>query len=132
MGALFSFAVPRPPLRVTLNTIFPAAGEAFTIDAEGLPLSQPFDAWAVIETPGGDFYSMVLGQPWRLVPGAVPLALNVPGASVIEEVLLAMTLPPGLAPGAYTVTVALLPPGSLPAIENAIPGYGVQRIATIR
>ena len=132
-GVVFSYVIPTPPLQVTLNTIFPAAGQTWTVDAAVQPLAQRFDAWAVIQAPDGSFFSMVLGQPDRLIPGAAPLARNVPGLpSTFTAQLLSMTLPPGLAAGAYTVTVALLPAGSPLILEAAIPGYGVQRIATIR
>ena len=133
VGVVFSYVVPTPPLQVTLNTIFPAAGQTWTVDAAVQPLAQAFDAWAVIRGPDGTYHSMVLGQPGRLIPGAAPLVRNVPGLpSAFTAQLLSMTLPPGLAAGAYTVTVALLPAGSPPILEAAIAGYGVQRIATIR
>jgi uncharacterized repeat protein (TIGR03803 family) len=132
-GVVFSFVIPTPSLMVTLNTIFPAAGSLWTVNVAVQPLAQAFDAWAVIQGPDGTYHSMVLGQPGRLVPGAAPLARNVPGLpSAFTAQLLSMTLPPGLPAGAYTVIVALLPAGSPPALETAIPGYGIQRIATIR
>ena len=132
-GVVFSYVIPTPSLRVTLSTIFPAAGSPWTIDVAIQPLAQRFDAWAVIQGPDGTYHSMVLGQPGRLVPGAAPLARNVPGLpSAFTAQLLSMTLPTGLPAGAYTVIVALLPAGSPPSLEAAITGYGVQRIATIR
>ncbi|MEI6634444.1 MAG: choice-of-anchor tandem repeat GloVer-containing protein, partial [Chlamydiota bacterium] len=132
-GVVFSYVIPTPPLMVTLSTIFPAAGSLWTIDVAVQPLTQRFDAWAVIQGPDGTYHSMVLGQPGRLIPGAAPLARNVPGLpSAFTAQLLSMTLPTGLPAGAYTVIVALLPAGSPPSLEAAIAGYGVQRIATIR
>ncbi|MEI6633662.1 MAG: choice-of-anchor tandem repeat GloVer-containing protein, partial [Chlamydiota bacterium] len=56
-GVVFSYVIPTPPLRVTLSTIFPAAGSPWTIDVAVQPLAQRFDAWAVIQGPDGTYHS---------------------------------------------------------------------------
>lgn len=112
----------------------PAVGDRFTVNVTVQPLAQAFDAWSVIFGPGGALYSFVPGNPAALVPGAQPLATNVPGLSApYAGVLLDMPAIPQGVQGLYRIVVGLVPAGVAPVgIGDAIPRYAAQENVTVR
>jgi hypothetical protein len=120
---------PTPPLSLTLSSLTPAVGSAFTVDVTVQPLTQKFDAWGCIFGPGPSAYSFTLGNPTRLRSGTDPLVRNVPGLSAPYATrLLDLTIPSGVA-GEYTVVVELCPSGLDPLIP--IDGYLSMQTVTV-
>jgi hypothetical protein len=122
-------------LNLTVNPNPVSIGSRVVVQAGVQPMSSTFDAWAVILPADGQFFSMVPGK--GLVPGAVPLAQNVPGLSSVTDVtLLNVVIPQGVPPGAYTVAAGLFPQGTAPsslddAQAKAFPGYFISEPLTI-
>lgn len=126
------YALPLGSLRLTPNQTTVAAGSRLTLDVEVKPITQAFDAWAVIMGAGAS-YSMVLGSPGEVRAGLQPLARNVGGLpGGYSGRLLDLAIPTGAA-GAYEVIVGLVPAGTSPTgVESAIAGYVDQRAITVR
>jgi len=124
-----------PMLNLTVNPNPASIGSQVVIHAGAQPINSTFDAWAVILLPDGQFVSML---PCKgLMPGAVPLAKNVPGlASITDVTLLNVVIPQGVPAGTYTVAVGLFPHGTVPssmddAQAKAFPGYFIREMLTI-
>ncbi|MDD5556705.1 MAG: hypothetical protein PHN82_05575 [bacterium] len=122
---------PAPPLRLTLSSLAPAVGGAFTVDVAVQPLAQAFDAWGVILGPNGVSYSFTLGNPAALRNGALPLATNVPGlaAPYTGQLFTIASIPAGAA-GDYTIVVELVPAGIPPLLP--IDGYASVKNVTVQ
>jgi len=124
-----------PMLNLTVNPNPVSTSSQVVIQTRVQPIISNFDAWAVILLANGQFYSMLPGK--GLMPGAVPLAQNVPGlASVTDVTLLDVVIPQEVPAGAYTVAAGLFPHGTVPssmgdAAAKAFPGYFTSETLTI-
>lgn len=105
---------PHPCLELTDNGTIHGPGDRVTLGAEVGGVSRSFDAYAVVRTPDGSYLSMTLSG--ALVPGVVPLAVNIPShVPFAAYPLMDMTVPPLTLPGEYGVIVGLADPGTLDA-----------------
>jgi len=126
--------VPGSFLDVHTSSGSPAAGDPFSVRVNVQPIEQAFDAWGVIFGPAGAIHSFVLNNPGALVPGAVPLATNVPrlGTAYDGSLLDLPAIPQGVQ-GTYRIIVGLVPAGVPPTdAGSAIPGYVDTENVTVR
>jgi outer membrane protein assembly factor BamB len=123
-GALHCIGERPPSLDVIPSSNSPAVGDPFTVQVTVKPIGGAFDAWGIVQAPGGRTYSFNLRNPSTLRQGMQPLALNVPGLdSPYAGTLLSLSAIPGGAAGTYQIYVGLVPAGRAPTLANAIPDY---------
>lgn len=100
---------PSLPLSVTLNQASFTRADTMvaTVQAAGGVVTQPIDAYVVVQTGGG---LLSLQLDGRLVPGLVPIARNI----VLPTVAAPFAFPlAGAPPGAYTWLAGVTVPGTL-------------------
>lgn len=103
---------PSLPLSVTLNQASFTRADTMvaTVQAVGGVVTQPIDAYVVVQTGGG---LLSLQLDGRLVPGLVPIARNI----VLPTVAAPFAFPlAGAPPGTYTWLAGVTMPGTLALI----------------
>ena len=93
-----------------------ARSRTISVAARVRPVARPFDAYAVLSGPGGT-WSMTPGG--GLAVGIRPYAAAAALGQSVDAALLDAEIPPGTAPGAWTVYAGLVPRRAKPSPANA-------------
>ncbi len=105
-----------PPLALRANATSLAPRDTISVAARVRPVARPFDAYAVLSGPGGTWSMTPVGG---LAVGIRPYAAAAALGQSVDAVLLDAGIPPGTAPGAWTVYAGLVPRRAKPSPANA-------------
>ncbi|MDD5556971.1 MAG: multicopper oxidase domain-containing protein [bacterium] len=117
-GGMLAYLGIYPPLMVETSADAVARGETFSLDVKlSEDLTQPFDVYLVVDTPGGAFTVGLDGETRR---GIRPLFRNVQGfpAPFWTTIWEQIRVPLNIVPGIYTFYVAAIEAGTVPPIAT--------------